>query len=396
MSCVSIAQNCQGSRDYEDIYGQDAIEDRPFMCGTGLMEKDRYFDRKKREEKGFYDIAGVSFYGHQGYYQKEDKLYYSDKYDSFKLVKGGDVSSLEVAGNFVRDQHAVYVNGKPQSIVDIETFRVIENSPYALDKNRVYYSSTVRYASANGSIEVIEGAEPASFEAACTDSYICRNYGKDANHVYYNNQIIKDADPNSFQLNDHGYGFDDQHVYFYGLLIEGSHGGSFESVDYYYFKDRSQVYYYGKVIEGMDGSSFKVFPNSNIGTDGSLVCCHDRIMEEADAASFMDLGCGYFKDQKHVFSKGMVVKGVDPGSFVIMDWGFTADKNHVYCDNEVIPGANPETFEVLGRKYSRDKKNVYYLDRIIKGADLKSFVASEEDPNKAHDSKATYHRGEKM
>ena len=392
----SYSQNCQSSYDHEDIYGEDIRMDMPFRCGTSMMEGERYRESEAREKKGFYDIEGLIFYGYPGYFKKRKQLYYSIHPDTFTLVSNGDVTSIEFVGNFIRDKNAVYSKGIMLSNVDAASFQVLENTPYAKDNNSVYYSAS-RGGNGSEGILTIEGANAEHFRSMCTDKSYgdCYYYGLDDVHVYYTGVLIPFAHAGSFQLVGGGYARDKNFVYFNGVKLEGSSGKSFEIIDYYYSKDKNNAYYYGKVIEGMNGSSFKLLGESGIGSDGVHICYRDSVYESGDPSTFVDLGCGYYKDVNNVYSRGQILKDLDPATFENLEWGFSKDKNGVYCDDVVIPNADPLSFEVLGRKYSRDRKRTYYLRGQLANCDRDTFKVDGQDPSKAEDSKAIYKRGKR-
>lgn len=396
-SLSANAQICQGSYDQEDIDGGDFRIDRPFMCGTGMMEHQMYQDRMEREKKGFFDIEGFVFYGSQGYYQKDEKLYYSAHPDTFTQVPNGDIATLEVVGNFLRDKNYIYSNGIAQLNVNVKSFQVVLNSPYAVDVNNVYYSDSRGGVSYSKGVHVIDGADSESFEELCDNESngSCYYYGKDESHVYYAGVIIPEADVKTFRLEEHGYATDSKFAYFNGEKLENSSGESFELVTYSYMKDENNVYYYGQIIPKMIGKDFKLIGDSGMGTDGVRICYGSKVFENGDPITFVDLGCGYYKDANNVYSKGQVWTEIDAKSFEVIEWGFTKDKNSVYCDDVIIPGANPISFEVLGRKYSRDNKHVFYLRNTLSDCDESSFVVDSGDYNKGEDSKATYYRGKR-
>ncbi|MDX2361234.1 MAG: DKNYY domain-containing protein [Crocinitomicaceae bacterium] len=396
ISLSSTAQDCQGSFDQQDVTGEEFPIDRPFRCGTGMMENQRYTERLEREGKGFFDIEGLEFFGVIGYFQKSGKVYYSSHPDSFFVVPNGDVASIEFVGTFVLDKKHVYSNGVAVEDVDVLTFKPLEGTPYAVDYKNVYYKGS-REGSSFERVLVLEGANPFKFEMLCnelTNGY-CYYYGKDDQHVYYSGVLIPGADAASFELITNGYAQDINFVYYNGQKLEGSSGSTLEIVDYIYAKDENNVYFYGETVPGMKGNKFKLLGDSGMGTDGELICYRTDVFPNGDPATLVDLGCGYYKDANNVYSKGQIWEGFDAGSFEVLQWGFTKDKYNVYCDDGIILGANPASFEVMGRKYSRDKKHVFYLRTLLEDCRRDSFVVDATDANIGEDAKATYLRGKR-
>jgi hypothetical protein len=396
--CLSVsAQDCQTSSDLQDLHGEDLPRGREFMCGTGRMEHQMHLERTMREKKGYYDIKGLDFYNSSGYYKKGDKLYFSAHPDTFTLVPNGDISSIEFVGNFIRDKNSIYCNGKPQNSVNAQLFSFIPNTPYALDDVHVYYNASRGGYGASETIQVLEGADPKTFGTLCDQNSNgnCYNYAKDKHYMYHSGERIEGADPASFRLEEMGYARDSKHVYYGGKRLEGSDGSSFEMVDYVYMRDANNVYVHGQIVPGMNGSKFELLGTSGMGSDGNHICYRANVFANTDPDSFVDLGCGYYKDMNNVYSKGQILEAADAASFEIIAWGFTKDKNAVYCDDEVIPNAKPNSFEVLGRKYSRDEKHIFYLKTALVDCQRDSFIVDPTEPSNGEDSKATYIRGKR-
>jgi hypothetical protein len=392
------AQDCQGSYDREDLYGNDLVIREPFRCGTGRIENRRFEEQKEREEKGYYNIEGLEFYGSNGYYTKDSNLYFSSHKDSFVLVKNGDIASLQFEGNYIKDDNYIYSNGTFLPNVDPNSFVIFKESPYAVGEEYVYFSGSKANSSSAEGVLKIEGADPKSFKLLCDNksNRNCSSYGRDRNHIYYLGKAIEGADPASYKLLENSFATDKNFVYYGGQKLEGSSGSTFEVLDYIYSKDKNNVYCYGNIIPGMNGSKFNLIGQSGMGTDGELINYRQTIFENGDPVTFVDLGCGYYKDANNVYSKGRLLELLDPATFEILDWGFTKDKKAVYCDDEPVLGANPKSFEVLGRKYSCDKKNVFYLRTLLIDCDRSSFIVDPNDPSKAEDSKANYNRGKRV
>lgn len=107
-------------------------------------------------------------------------------------------------------------------------------------------------------------------------------------------------------------------------------------------------------------------------------------IENADKASFKDLGCGYGKDKARVYlaiKSINEIKGADPNTFQLIDCTFSKDSASVYYTDRRINKADLDSFEVLNRIYSRDKNNVYFYENIIEDADPTSinFFDKEDD-----------------
>jgi hypothetical protein len=134
----------------------------------------------------------------------------------------------------------------------------------------------------------------------------------------------------------------------------------------------------------------------------------DEVMMQADARSFVDLGCGYAKDRMNVYINGHVLENVDPSTFRLKErstWRHRKDEStpenrgyfktsfNVYFGNKKID-AMASSFVDLGGGYAKDSFNVYYFGEKLKGCMASSFEILEG--GYAKDSFNVYYRGNKV
>ena len=138
----------------------------------------------------------------------------------------------------------------------------------------------------------------------------------------------------------------------------------------------------------------------------------DEVMMQADARSFVDLGCGYAKDRMNVYMNGHVLENVDPSTFRLKErsgrhfhkhegTGEPAPENrgyfktnfNVYFGNKKI-NAMASSFVDLGGGYAKDTFNVYYFGEKLKGCMASNFEILEG--GYAKDSFSVYYRGNKV
>ena len=138
----------------------------------------------------------------------------------------------------------------------------------------------------------------------------------------------------------------------------------------------------------------------------------DEVMMQADARSFVDLGCGYAKDRMNVYMNGHVLENVDPSTFRLKErsawrhhgheWTGDPDPAHkgyyktsfnVYYGDKKID-AMASSFVDLGGGYAKDSFRVYYLGEMLKGCMASSFEILEG--GYAKDSFNVYYRGTKV
>lgn len=112
-----------------------------------------------------------------------------------KVVTGADATSFDVYKaryyeEYAHDAKNIYLNGELVSGADLNSFVILSDQPYegcrlgmyAKDRNFVFYKT-----------EKVEGADPATFEA------LWNEYGRDANHSYFEGKII-DNKPNELKV----------------------------------------------------------------------------------------------------------------------------------------------------------------------------------------------------
>ncbi|HQV01311.1 MAG: DKNYY domain-containing protein [Bacteroidia bacterium] len=86
-------------------------------------------------------------------------------------------------------------------------------------------------------ITMIEGVDAQTFNVLTNE-----NYAVDKNAVYYTHRKIKYADPATFKVLTDGYAVDKYHVFFdYGMILFAD-PATFQSLGFLYSKDKNDVY----------------------------------------------------------------------------------------------------------------------------------------------------------
>ena len=149
---------------------------------------------------------------------------------------------------------------------------------------------------------------------------------------------------------------------------------------------------------------------------GNRVYYNGRVVNAADAKTFIDLGYGYGRDAEQVFYCGELLPYVDPNTFRLTtgnnplppadrpgpgghrlynpSGGYYNDKFNAYYDGKKIPGSSGTSFRELGMGYAKDAFNVYYLGRKISDASQSSFIVLEYGYSK--DAFNVYYLGRKV
>lgn len=266
------------------------------------------------------------------------------------------------------------------------SFDKSDKSCYRIKNSEVYLRYYGGYPRAKEVLLKVEGADYQSFkyiedsrEGACQRGYM---FAKDKKHVFYRNQKIQFASPETFVALSYGYSKDKNSVFYKELLLEKVDPESFFVIK----NDRKHAYSadkYGMIIK------------------------NKRIGKQIDIHSFELLFKPYSKDKNNVYytEEFNVLKGADPESFTcpefksIVNFQYYAfDKNNAYYYEKgkvsIIKGIDNASFMVLSTHYAKDKNKVYYKDSVMSNADAESFhVPDKINKRTAQDKNHHYYEG---
>jgi hypothetical protein len=196
-------------------------------------------------------------------------------------------------------------------------------------------------ASSEFAAEKPEGYDPATFER------LNETFAKDINHVYFYNEILKDADPNTFRALDEDYSADSRHVWYREEIVEGANPRTF------------------------------VAPEKNNSLDFSIDLAHD---------------------DHDYYNKNNPLHVADMDSFKRIDGSWAVDRQNVYyigleaeIGKDIVPIGDYHTFRGLNHLYAADAKNVYYKSGIVEGADPKTFAVLKGGNNYGQDKNRVYY-----
>jgi hypothetical protein len=178
---------------------------------------------------------------------------------------------------------------------------------------------------------------------------------KDGSYVYatldegrgYVEHPITNIDVQSFRiLNKHGYAKDDLRVYYHENTVQGADPNSFMPMSDLYGKDNAHVYYKEKIIPGANPTSFTLF-DIQWGKDSQDVYIQNRPIEACDPTTFVLLEDSWQRDKQCVYRMGSKLPNADSASFVVLNYWFGKDKNNVYYNSpSIIEGADAATFKI--------------------------------------------------
>ena len=177
-------------------------------------------------------------------------------------------------------------------------------------------------------------------------------FAKDINHVYYYNEILKEADPKSFRALNDVYSADNRHVWYRENKIDGANPQSFVAPEKKNSFDLSvdlahddHDYYSGETpLHVVDMASFKrkngswAIDRHNIYYIGIEAKIGKDIVPIGDYQSFRALNDFYAADAKYVYYKSEIVEGADPKKFAPLygENNYGKDENRVRLDSRLV------------------------------------------------------------
>lgn len=150
-----------------------------------------------------------------------------------------------------KDKNAVYDRGSILEGADAATF-VGLNGGYGKDQSAVYYYFYTEYSTDSDGKRIV-GADPETFALIPSVEF----YAKDKNAVYYTNKKISD-DPQHFQVIGSEYVRDSKTVFYRGNSVPNVEAATFIIFPPGNFsKDARRVYFQGEVIQDADPATFQ-------------------------------------------------------------------------------------------------------------------------------------------
>lgn len=173
--------------------------------------------------------------------------------------------------------------------------------------------------------------------------------------------LVKNADAESFDELEAGYGKDKNHVYLNGYLVKNANPQTFEIIDYRdensygdknYSKDKNFVFFNGNQIPRANPKTFQILEEKPYSKDDKDYYFWNKPLNLSNINTFK---LGLLKDNQYKSYCGN-------------------DSKHFYLDTLKFPIADYKTFEYIDEGFfTKDKINVYYLGEIVSEADPKTF-----------------------
>lgn len=207
--------------------------------------------------------------------------------------------------------------------------------------------------------------------------------------VYYGNVELREADPYSIQDLGYGYAKDRRYVYWDGQVLPYVDPVTFRLNDRYSDRPPMQDHH-----EGRPGYGGERYDNYGYVITGNAVLFNGRLVKDARASSFKDLGWGYAKDAFDAYYCGELMDGVSASMIKVLKDGYAKTSFDVYYMGRPVEDAFSNSFKVLQDGYAKDSFNVFYCGKEIQGAWPSSFKVLGN--GYAQDSYSTYYRGVKV
>ncbi|MCF7844638.1 MAG: DKNYY domain-containing protein [Kiritimatiellales bacterium] len=121
-------------------------------------------------------------------------------------------------------------------------------------------------------------------------------YYTDGKSVFYRKSKMKDAELESFvDLNVDSYSKDANHVYRFNNIIKNANPDTFKTLNGDYAKDDNHIFFASNIVEEADINSFEV-----------LKCIWKNNLNS---------GSHYARDTFHAFVRGVILEGIAPDKF---------------------------------------------------------------------------------
>lgn len=322
------------------------------FCGCGksenkLIKLDNYFEKDNQNVYYFFsdntnlkiedaDVKTFEVLGN-GYAKDKNNVYWTSS-----RIKNADIKTFEVIKDeveYAKDKNYVYSKWIPvKNVINPETFEFIENSIYAKDKNKIYYRG------GQGELGIVENANPDTFKTIKLNNEYS-HFGQDEKNLYYDGNLLKNVDYNSFKMLSKNYVVDKDNLYYF--------------YHHYFFSGDGKVEFKNNVKPNLQSLEYL---GDNLFKDDEFIYDHSYF--------------GY-EGKNHLVR----MNGFDVNTFKVFNRYYISDKNGIYylecvmkfdCISKAIKNADLNTFEIISGEWARDKNNCYFGGNLeeMKGCEV--------------------------
>jgi len=226
---------------------KDEYNAKKSSCNEYVIPNDEDFKNIKNPKKGYvnYKVLKDSVIYHYIFYNGIN-LYKGESH-SFKVKEADPKTFKELSKKYAKDSLHIFYKGHKLKKRDVNSFRVLDKL-ITTDKHGVYFDN-----------KIIKGSHGPSFR------FMGDNYGKDNNQMYYFGlnfyTIFKGVDTKTAKILNcktcsNRYVADKKQVYYQGELIKVADVETFEVLSYDYSKDNKHIFYRDEIIKNADYNSF--------------------------------------------------------------------------------------------------------------------------------------------
>ena len=278
----------------------------------------------------------------KGYVVRDNMVYY--KWGSPPLIHARR-SEKDIQAEERREER----DKIPIPLADARTFKSL-NLKYGMDHKRVFYFE-----------DLIKGADPNTF-TRIENSEV---FYKDKDNVYLKGKVFEGADAATFRIHENeNYMLDINNVYYQGVALDVDPEKFILLDDYLIGNDK--VYYRGRLCANINTDSFRLL-EKGYATDGNIVIYRGKLCPNMNANSFRLLEGGYATDGDIVLYDGELCPNMKANSFRLLEEGYVTDGNIVTFHGWLVLDADGSTFRKLlsseGTSYMPTNHDYLYVDK---------------------------------
>lgn len=246
------------------------------------------------------------------------------------------------------------------SIISPKSFRILPNTDFAKDDERVYIISKEPKLI----FEWFKRADPSFRPITFVANAVVEKY------VNGNTKVVENfLRPTQKQIEQIKKKFSKDQGHHVKVIYRPSN----------YFKDKKNVFYKSKRLANASLESFMAIQKNLAFDQHSLYAKSYELKNRKGELIHID--SHFAKDQNNLYDlrNHMIIKNVDVSTFKIINQFYSKDKNHVFYGRHgnKIEHSDPATFNIYSEfnntGYAKDKNAVYYRGQKIMEADLESF-----------------------
>ncbi len=224
----------------EPIVGVDAATfrylDIDTINYTWSKDKNNYYFKYHRV-----NVDYSSFRFLNKYFCRDRDSLYADIYGwEFISVKPNPDNIIVINNNYVRDDTTLYYVTTTGHLQLLKTHFNKFGKIKALNPEILRVNDKINCYGKYFKSQMVDAE---TFELSDQDF----SYSRDKNNVYYDQEIVKDASPETYKELSFGYGKDEKNVFYKTIIIEGADPKSFRE-DHFQWKDDKHVYKDGKSL----------------------------------------------------------------------------------------------------------------------------------------------------